>query len=62
MKRIWELEETVDGYRVNIWPENVSEPIYKINPETKLEALQVLLRDIQEKYLEEKEKFENTLA
>lgn len=46
MKLIWELEATIDGHRVNIWPEDITKPVYKLNPETRLEALSVILRSI----------------
>ena len=53
MKTVWEIESTIDGFRLNIWPEDITQSVYKINPETRLEALSVILRNIQEEIQKE---------
>ena len=42
----WEIEEAVNGFRVNIYSKDFHELAHKENCETRLEALSIILESI----------------
>jgi len=50
----YDVEEAINGYRVNVWPENFV--VRKENTETYLEALKVIYHDIIREIAKEEQK------
>jgi hypothetical protein len=50
----YDIEEAINGFRVNIWPENFA--VRKENTETYLEALELIRHDINREIVKEQTK------
>lgn len=50
----YEIEEAINGYRVNVYPENFV--IRKENTETYLEALRVIFHDLNREIVKEEQR------
>jgi hypothetical protein len=61
MLNIWKLDSSVDGYRVDIWNDKDLIP-YKENPETRLEALEIILHNIQREIIKEEQNLRKAMG
>lgn len=52
----YHITEAIDGYRVDIVPQDFGAKILRYNPETRLEALKIVLNNLLTEVAEERKK------